>query len=290
MTDPLNRLRRVTDLFTRGGELELGTDEDGKPVLVWVSKPNQFERSEARKDGLFGKQRALMALQPTDERALAVRHEASQLDDEKLVTALLVPRRMELYVLARDDVRADPEWNERMDLLERWDALVADDPEHEIGEEEAKRFEEVSTQFLDAVQAALEIRVREIRAEFETMGREELLDAYVEAWRQAEALDAFQRESQITELYYALRDCGATQKKPDDTWDHAKCTHPRLCPRRVDVRGLGDAFLDRARKKMQEISLTEREAGNSDAPASSSASSERPSKQAESTPSIPAEK
>ena len=290
MTDALNRLRRVTDLFTRGAELDLGTDPDGKPILVWISKPNSFERSEARKDGLFGKQRALMALQPDDERALAVRHEASQLSDANLVTALLVPRRMELYMLARDDVKADAEWNERMNLLERWDALIADDPEHEISEEESKRFEEVSRQYLDAVQAHLEVRIRDVRAEFDAMDREQLLDGYVEAWRQAEALDAFQNESQTTELYYALRDCRATEKKQDGTWDHTKCTHPRWCPKRSDVRPLGDEFLERARQKMQEISLTEREAGNSVAPASSSASSERPSKQAESTPSTPAEK
>ena len=282
---PEDRLRRVTDLFVRGKEIYLGDDETGTPILVWVSKPNQFERSEARKDGLFGKQKRLMMLALDSEECLAVRDEGEQLSDEELVEALLSPKQSELILLARDDVEADENWHDRLELLERWNSLTQEQGS-EVSPEENERFIEISTQYIDAINEAMKVRARDFRQELASEPRDDLIDKYVETYRQNQALAAFQTEAQLTELYFALRDCEATERLGDG-WDHSKCKHPRLAPSRADVRNLGDVLLDRARSVLIEISVSEREAGNSDAPASSSASSERPKQQEESTPSTP---
>lgn len=125
----------------------------------------------------------------------------------------------------------------------------------------------------------------EVRAEYEMLDQEELAQKYREGIKGVLGSNAYLEESRISEIFYAVRDCQSPVTPP---FQHEDCDHSqRLIPTRADVRRLPDMIITAVRDVLTELNMPLREAGNSAAPRSSSASSERQDAAEESTVSTP---
>lgn len=286
--DKLNRIKRVTDLFEEGREVVLDDDLDD-PVLVWVNKLNPFEMEEARKDGSVGRARALMRLEDLDSpERLMFEQALTGRTVESLADALVYAHQNEDYVRALDDIKADPEWKDRLDVLERADQQMLDAGAAPDDEEQA-RLAKLNQEYMARVRELTDQYQGERREDFKGMDLEALQERYRESYRDQAGSAGFLNEYRTTELYYALRDC---QAKAGDSlgWDHTACSHrTRLCESRAEVRELPEGLINKVREAIVLLNMSPRDAGNSDAPASSSASSEQPSAPEAATPSTPTE-
>lgn len=283
-----SKFKRVTDLFNVGVELVLEEHGDEGPVLVWVNKLNSFEQEEARKDGAVGRAQVIMRLEDPDSEEMSVFDSAMVgRDKEAFVRALLGLKRNELYVKALDDIRAIPEWTEKMEVLERGDALLADRG-RDADPGEVERLGKLNGEYVAKIQDIVDELEGIERQDLENFDLAELQEKYREEYRESAATQGFLTEFRTTEVFYALRDCHASTKGENGRWDHTSCDHRvRLLDARSDVRELPEALIGLVRQAIQDLNMTPRDAGNSAAPTSSSASSEQPSAAEASTPSTP---
>jgi len=285
----MSRIKRVTDLFEEGREVVLD-DNLEDPVLVWVNKINPFEQEECRKDGSVGRARAMLRLDdPESAESLLFGQALQGRSKENLAQALAYANQNEDYVNALDDVRSDEDWKDRLELLERGDQQLLDSGVP-MDDDESKLLAEINRAYMKHLAELVEKRQQKRIRDYQDQSLDEISEAYTKSYRDQAGSNGFLNEYRTTELYYALRDCQAT---PNDNlgWDHEKCSHrERLCGSRAEVRELPAGLIEKVRDAITLLNMTPRDAGNLDAPASSSASSEQPSVEAEaSTPSIPAE-
>jgi hypothetical protein len=265
------KLRRVTDLFVTGTTVDLTGDGT---ELVFVRKPNAFERGEADSDGRAARQLRMATLQREDNnRASVIQQAAERLEDAELLNGAITQDKNRAYLLALDDVKSDEEWADKLEMLERTDQRIADGAE--LSEEEREEFGKVNLAYMTAVQAAHEKRIEQLKAEHEGDTREELVRAYVNVWVDMEGLAAFEEERWATTLYYAIRDCSAKTPKDGSVKDvnHARCTHPRLLESKREVRELPDGFRELVEPALRDLLMDQASAGNLAAPTSSSESS-----------------
>lgn len=290
----MDRLRRVTDLFVEGTELYLGMDDGGKPVLIWVNKLNSFETEEARRDGLARRGERVLQLSKEDNpERLALEMSLSSWTMQQLAEARASQLSEETYLGVVNDIEAEAEWQEKLALMRRLPSLL-DDSGVSSEDPRWKELDEIRTGYLNEIRTRQEKTHAEQVREFLATDREELQKSFFEAWSNRASLDSYMEEKQVTELFYAMRDCVATERGRTESgailWDHTDCNHnSRLCTERADVRKLPEGIIERVIETLEEIVVPQRESGNSDAPASSSASSERPSKEEASTASTPEE-
>lgn len=287
-----SRISRVTDLFTEGTEVFLGSDADGKPVVIWVQKLNSFQTEEARRDGAARRGLRMSQLgRPDSAETAGVKAEMALWTQRELAEALVAQRGQELQLEVFDDLETDPAYRERLDRIQRipeqLDAAGApdDDPRRAALLQEQ---EEWMLQVNEATKRATDKAIREASEQ----DRDDLERAFLERWRDAATMDVFMAERRVTQLYYAMRACEAVDVSTgldQHQWDHSACDHSvRLCDDRAQVYSLPDVVQEKVIAALEAVTVPARAAGNSDAPASSSASSE-PSAPAEadSTPSSP---
>lgn len=275
------KFRRVTDLFEEGREVVLDPNPED-PILVWVNKLNPFEMDEARKDGAVGRARATMRIEDPDSPEYDVFESSiNGRSREDLLNSLVGAKQNEHYVNALDDIRADEKWGEKLSVLERGDAQL-DDSGVSLGDDERSRLAKLNEEYLKTVNDLMVQRQTAYRVELETESDEALQKLYREGYKTAAGGSGFLTEYRTTEMFFALRACDATAV--DDGWDHSECDHrERLCEHRGEIRDLPEGLIAAVRDAITVLNMSPRDAGNSDAPASSSASSEQPSEQAEST-------
>src|SRR3954466_14924513 len=115
--DYAQRLRRITDLFEEGVVVPLGVDQTGD-LLLWVNKLNSFQTEEARRDGVARRGMRLSELGKPDtpERA-AIDSEVETMTLDELRQAWVNQQAEEMYLAALDDIDAEPEWRERLDVI-----------------------------------------------------------------------------------------------------------------------------------------------------------------------------
>lgn len=291
----LDRLRRVTDLFVEGTEVYLGTDDNHNPVVIWVNKLNSFETEEARRDGMVRRGQRMIELAKDDNPEY--RHVRSLVDtwtDDQLREARVEQRAEEIYLEVINDVQGDEEWAEKLAIMRRMPTLLEDekaeasDPRHE-------QLEQLQNEYLNTIRERQEAKAKQALKELASEDREDVEKAYFDAWRERVTLDDFMQERRATEMFYAMRDCYATQKDRDATtghfrWDHSRCHHAeRLLQERKQVRELPEHVLNQVIDAIDEITVNQRESGNSDAPANSSVSSGPQSEEEDSGASTPVE-
>lgn len=288
----MDRLRRVTDLFVEGTERYLGTDDQSKPILIWVNKLNSFETEEARRDGLVrrGERILQLSVEGSPERQ-SLKTSIAGWTDTELARARVDQLTEEIYLEVINDVEGEEEWREKLAMIRRLPSLLADQ-KAPADDPRRAHLEEITTDYLEQIRIRQEKRQKERLAEFEGVERERLERDFFESWMNRISLDEYMEEKQATELFYAIRDCVATEKGrgADDAilWDHTDCDHTsRLCNERSQVRSLPEAVIEKAIEALEAISVPQRESGNSDAPPSSSGSSEQPSTEEGSTASTP---
>ena len=285
----MSRLKRVTDLFIEGKVVALGNEEDGTPILVWVKKPNSFESEEARRDGLAARSGRVLELREEDDpERLNLAEQVKKWDTDELITMRLSQEADEMWMNAVNEIRSDKEWREKLDYMERMPQLLADEGVDEE-DDRSKRLAEINRDYLDAVRKHVESEQEARRKELAERSREDLEDEFYEKWRDRASIDEYMREKRVTEIWYALRDCQATGSA-ESGYDHRTCNHGRrLLEERREVRDLPEDLLLRVIDALDELEMPIREAGNSAAPATSSASSEPASEAEASTPSTPDE-
>lgn len=290
----MDRLRRVTDLFVEGTELFLGMDDEQKPVVLWINKLNSFEIEEARRDGVAARGLRLLELTKEDNpERLAITHQLGRWDDEKLRQYRVGQMSDELYLNVINDLEADEEWAEKLPLLRRLPQLLDDEnaPEDDPRREQLG---DLNTEYLDVLRVRSENAQKAALKELKDVSRKDLEEDYLEAWRNRISLDEFMAERRMTEIFAAVRDCRATEAAGatgGKRWDHSRCDHTeRLLNARSAVKTLPEPVIEKIVDTLEDLTVPQRDSGNSDAPASSSASlgpSSAP--EAPSTPSSPAE-
>lgn len=292
----LDRLRRVTDLFVEGAEAFLGLDDDGVPVVIWVNKLNSFEVEEARQDGIVARGMALMQLSKEDnsERAALIGAMIEWSDDE-VISGLVDQKSEHLYIDVLNDMEADEDWKERLTILRRLPELLRD---ADAATDDPRRTQlyDLQTEYLEEMRVRREKAEAEARREFDGMTREELEKAYFDNWSNRNSLDEFMAARRVTELFFAMRDCRATQESERDLdghirWNHSTCDHSkRLLNERSQVKSLPEGVLAKVSQVIEDITVNGRDSGNSDAPQSSSGSAGQQSEPEASSPSSPEEK
>jgi len=273
------KFRRIQELFDLGEVIEI-EDPKGGPITVWVSKLNSFEHEEAMRDARAHRARQVIAFDRDPDQKIALDEVVRSTSDAEIIQVLMYDREMEHLRLARNEVRTDKAWQERLEALDRADLDGATDAQ-------AAALEEVSREFDAAVH---KIRARlaiEYNDELQGSTREELEKLYVEQFRNMTGVHAFREGMRQTELFFALRDCSAVSD--GDGWVHKGCDHSvRLLDSRADVTSLPDAVLNEAVEVLNR-QMSDDEAGNSGAPSVSSGPSGQRAVQEASVPSSPVE-
>lgn len=264
----IERLRRVTDLFTEGAELHLGEDESG-PVLVWVNKLNPFQAQEAQKDAQARRFIAMGHLKSSGEYDGMVA-EVGMLPQDKLAQEFVAMNANEIYLDALNDLDLDKELREHREMLDRAAEVTAgqseDSPDRVLTED-------LEQTWMGKLAEIHKAKTEERLAEAKAMSREQLEEDFLERWREFNTRSEFEREHRMTQIFYAMRVCNATTA--ESGWDHRACDHSRrLIENREDVRELPDSLIEQVIEKLDELTVPVRAAGNSDAPTSSSGSSE----------------
>ena len=291
----IDRLRRVTDLFIEGETLYMGMDDDGQPVTLWVNKLNSFEVEESRRDGMAARGLRLMELQADNSTEfLAAQHLVKRWSDEELFTVRVSQLADDLYLDVMNDLEADDEWSEKIQLLRRMPQMLEDEKAPE-DDPRRKQLHELNVGYLEQIRNRQEASQKKAFKEVGKQGRENVERDYFEAWRNRTSLDEYMETRRMSEMFFSLRDCSAQEGEGSTAesrrWNHSACSHGRrLLESRSQVRELPEEVITRVVDALDGIVVSERAAGNSDAPASSSASSEQASaSEVPSTPSTPVE-
>jgi len=278
----VDRLKRITDLFVEGTELNLGDDETGTPVLVWVNKLNSFEDEEARNDGLAARTEKVLSLGDEHPEIKMVRMHMTTWSKDKLVDFSVQQKFDEDYLAAMDDVDGMEEWRDKLLYLRRGGTLHND---ASLPEDDPRResYEKTQAEYFTTMKEMADKRQEDRRKEYAELSQGELEEQYMDLVKNRLAMEVFLEERRITEIYFAARDCQGTRIGPNE-FEHSKCDHrKRLMSDRKEVRSLPSNVITRIVETIAEVTVDRRTAGNSDAPVTSSESSEQP-KQAEEQP------
>lgn len=291
----IERLRRVTDLFVEGTEVYLGQDDKHQPVVIWVNKLNSFETEEARRDGMVRRGQRMIELTKDDNPEFThMRAVVSGWTDEQLRRQRVDQRAEEIYLDVVNDLQGEEDWREKVAILRRMPTLL-DDEKADADDPRRQEVEDLQTGYLTEIRKRQEAKQKETLQEYAGTERDDLEKEFYDGWRERMTLDDFMQDRRITELYYAMRDCYATEIGRDENtgklrFDHGKCNHTvRLLDTRAQVRDLPEDVLNKVIDTIDDLSVNQRESGNSDAPASSSASSEPQSEEEGSPASTPVE-
>lgn len=282
MKGRLAKLRRVQDLFTEGKVVFLERQDPNyqEPVAepFWVSKPTAFERDEALKDARAARARRAIRFDTDPDEQEIVQGQLHAMTSDDVIDTLIGAKGNEHYIKALDELKADEDWAERIDVLDR--AGLEDDRDSTVEDRAVMRT--ITTEYLAAIDELTKKYNAELREELAQLDGAELRKRYRETWRDMTAFEAFMETRRVTEIYFALRVCEGT--RVDGEWSHVDCDHrERLLDKRDQVFDLPDALLQAVRATLEGLQMTPREAGNSDAPLTSSGSSEQPSEQEGST-------
>lgn len=288
-----DRLRRVTDLFIEGTELFFGFEKDGTtPILIWSNKLNSFESQEAQNDGQAARGLRLAELSKDDSPdVLALKATMSGWDDDKLAEQRVEQMVEDIYLQVINDLETSPEWREKLELVRRGTAIL-DDSGAEDTDQRRETILQAQNEYIEALRKGQSEEQLRRLADIKGNARDTNEADFLEEWRKRTSIEDFMRERRATEIFLSLRDCKGTVAGTSDNgelqFDHTDCDHnQKLLAERKEVFALPEELLKRAGDALDGITVPARAAGNSDAPASSSASSEQPSAEADSTPSTP---
>lgn len=276
------KYRRVTDLYVTGKELVL---KDGS--VLWMQVLNPFEADEARHDAQTTRARLVLALKEHGSEELTkVEGQLASRDRADIVAYIADLRAGERWLKIMDDIRNDPDWQERLDIVERHDELMARPPE----DAERKLYDQINADYVAEVNARLSDERAFETKRLDDLSYDELRDEYKQLWIDQRGGDVAYAEYQLTEWWYAARACDGVQRD-DGTWDHSACDghQLRVWESKAEVRALPKELQDALAHCMGELNMTVRQAKNSDRPGSFFESSPRPNEQEASTASTPTE-
>lgn len=276
------RFRRLTELFVRGKAVPL---PDG--TYLWVQVINAYERDECLSDAQVSRSRMILALKKDGEERIKVKARLAELGHEAMGAQLARSRSEGKMSDFADQMRADPDWKERMDILMRTDFETAAKP---------PTIEETAliATINDEVLSELIKRENDERAflerRYERMSEEDLIDEWAEEWMERKGATLSAQDYRLTELWYATRYCEAVTTDTDEL-DHSLCNghSEKVFETKQDARSAPSELSELLRAALDELNMAGRDPKDSDSPTNSSASSPTPSAPEESTPSTSTE-
>jgi hypothetical protein len=273
------RFRRLTDLFVVGQAVAL-PDDSG---YLWVQALSPYQRDEAISDAQVGRARIVMAMREAGEEKLKIEARFYETGREKAIEDLATSRMQDKIGEFVEDLRADPEWRERLDILLRTDQ---DDTAEPITPEEVALLARLNTEVMDELKRREDDEAAYQRRHLDALNDEELVDEWNEAWLEQRGSALAAAEYRLTEIMHATRYCQAVAVT-DGELDHSNCEghSERVFETRTDVREAPQDLVSLIQAALVEINVEGRDPKDSGNPANSSASSPTPSEAEESTPS-----
>lgn len=276
------KYKRVPDLYIVGTEHKL---RDG--TMVWLQVLNPLQRDEAQHDAQVARGRLILALKSehgSDERTKV---EAAFFEDgrngavQRLVNANLANH----LVKTVESIKTDPDWKERLEIMDRSDELMARPPE----DAERKLLVDINRDYIDEVTRRQNEEEGYLEQRFRAYTDEQLIDEYIELYVTRRGSDVASAEFMLTEIWYAARVCEGKEIGPGE-YDHSDCENHVLqaYETKAEVRALPEDLQQELATIMSTLNMTVFEAKNSARQGSSSGSSPLPSEPEGSTPSIPA--
>lgn len=253
-----SKYRKLPDLFVQGAELVF---EDG--TVMWLQVMNPFEVDEARKDAQTARARFSLAMKEIGTPEYdQVRASFSDRGSDEIVDELVEGKQSEIFVKASNDIETDPEWKDKLDIIQRSDDILAlpeDDPEHML-------LAQVNAEWVAEVQRRIKDDSEYERESLDKLGFDQLLEEYMKEWvdrrGSARALVAYN----VTETFYACRACDAA---PDEEGlftkeSHAGCNghRERVFEQKDDIRSLPEELLVKIRESLDNLQMSIREAKN----------------------------
>ena len=275
-----SKYKRVPDLYVVGTEVVL---KDG--TVMWVQVPNPFEYDECRHDAQVARARIIMSIKESGEELDKLQGAYHEHGREAVVQDLVDHKAGQFLLKAVDDIRADPDWKERLEILDRSEELIARVPE----DAERKLLVQLSEDYQEEIGKRLTDETTFLTGQYEGLDEESLWAEFRDYYAERRASDVATAEYKITEMWYATRCCDGVQV--DGQWDHSACEghELRVYEDKAEVRSLPLDMQRAIYQALQLVSMTERDARFSDRQGSSSESSPLPSEPAVSTPSTPIE-
>lgn len=274
------KYRRVPDLYVTGTEVVL---KDG--TVMWLQVLNPFETQEARHDAQVARSRLVMALQEHGGDEMKFIETALWQDGLEGARKRVIESKSTTLILdAVESVKNDPEWADRMEILDR-----TDETERPLEAAEQELLTDLQRQYVLEVQERMAHETAFLVEQFKDADRATLKEEYERLYIDRRGGDIANAEFRIVEIWYGARVCEGTEV--EGVWDHSKCEGHQLqvFETKAEVRALPEDLGDLLGGAYAQMAMSIRDAKDLVRLASSSGSSRQPSEQEESTPSTPAE-
>lgn len=273
------RLRQVIDLYVTGKPAKLA---DGS--ALWVQALNPFEQDTARNEAQIARARLTMAIKEHgsgEEAKVRMFFFEDGLDAarSKIVDAHLASAMPKVL----DGLRNDPDWTEKIAILERG----LDDTATPVEQIEADLIEQLSTEYTEEVGKRLTSEREFLDLKYATAHEDDLWQDYLEWYLERRGVELQLAEYRLHQLLFGVRWCEGTEE--DGRWDHSACAGhtERVFGSKEAVREAPEQLVALLMDTADDVEMTVREAKNSGRQGSSSDSSPLPSEAAESTASTP---
>ena len=276
-------LARLTQLFLEGKELVLPTP-GGPPEILWIAKLNAFEEEQANQAGRVARARLINAIReigtPEYDWLQAQKGDTSSL---AMVESIVSSRESPLFLKAINDLRSDPEWREKIEILDHTD-------EEKLTGIELEAHQRLKGEQAQALLDRHDERKKELRHELSELSRINLEEQYELAFLEEQGMAAFGLERARQHIYLSMRSCEASEPGDNGRWDHSACDHQRRYLASADeVALLPQSVREKVEDVYNEIALSPSTARFTDALVSSSESLEPSATEAVSAPSGPGE-
>jgi hypothetical protein len=278
-----SKYKRIPELYVQGTELVF---KDG--TVMWLQVLNPFEADEARHDAQVARSRIVMALKSEHGSPERMKAEAAFWGDgrDSSIERMADAKASEKLLEITENIRSDPEWKERLEVLDRSEELIIRPPE----DVERAYLDATNTEYLTEINRRLDEERAFHRMRLTALVDVELIEDYIDLYIDRRGGELAMAEYALTQMWYAARACEGVQLD-DGAWDHGACEghQVQVFERKAEVRGQPEDLQDLISDGLRALEMTVREAKNSARQGSSSASLPLPSEPAESTPSTSTE-
>lgn len=274
------KYKRVPDLYVAGTEVVL---KDGS--AVWMQVLNPFQIDEARHDAQVARSRLVMALKEHGGDEMAFVESTLWVDGIEGARKRVVDSRSgESLLKVVSEIRNDPDWTERMDILDR-----TDEEGRALEPAEKTLLSKIQAEYVELVQKRLQDEEDFLTRQYADADEETLKQEYIRLYIERRGNDLASAEYRIVEIWYGARVCEGVQLA-EGQWSHDACEGHQIqvFETKAEVRALPTDLGDALGDALSSLAMSLRDAKDLARLASSSGSSRQPSEGEASTPSTPA--
>lgn len=273
------KYKRVADLYVTGTEVVL---KDG--TVLWLQVLNPFEIEEARQAAQTAKSRLIMALQQHGGDEMAFIDAALWEDGPDGARQRVVDAKANgVLVDVINALRIDPEWTERIGILDRTDE--ATEP---LEPAERDLVAGLTRDYVAEIERRVRTEEEYLKQKYASVSDEEVREEYKRLYIERRGADIANQEFRVNEIFHGARVCEGVQGE-DGTWNHEACEGHQLqvYESKAEVRMLPEDLTNLLGDTYLQLAMSVRDAQGLVRLASSSDSSRQPSEAEESTLSTP---